>query len=153
MRLLLLICLLFCFSQCQKESLLIPFENETLSLDFQLSEPYVIRKHSFQISIYTLQDANNLSKRKAIKDRCTIWVEKLPYELMIPFAKSEWDSLKQNKTKIYVSLDWDSDGNGMYCNGDLVLDNQLQFPLLELDKSRHTLYLKKQVTGDNCKRR
>lgn len=93
-----------------------------------------------------------MSKKKAIKDICTIWVEKLPYELMIPFAKSEWDSLKQNKTKIYVSLDWDSDGNAMYCNGDLVLDNQLQFSLLDLDKSRHTLYLKKQVIVDNCKR-
>lgn len=77
---------------------------------------------------------------------------KLPYELTISFAKSEWDSLKQNKTKIYVSLDWNSDGNGMYCNGDLVLDNQLQFPLLEHDRSRHTLCLKKQVAGDNCKK-
>ena len=87
---LLFTCLLFCFSQFQKISLLIPFEKETLSLDFKQSEPYVIRKYSFQISIYTLQDENNLSKKKAIKDRCTIWVEKLQYELTIPFAKPEW---------------------------------------------------------------
>jgi len=57
---------------------------------------------------------------------CYFWTWTLQFEASLSITKEKWESYASSEKDFYVSIRWDSDGNGVYCNRDLVLDYQIK---------------------------
>jgi hypothetical protein len=140
-RLLFIICLSLCFVQCYpEESLHAPLPKKNLHLYFQATESCPTLHGHFQVQIHTKD--SDTQKRTLIKESY-FWTKTLPFEASLPIIEEKWDSFSTSDEVFYVSIRWDSKGNGIYCDGDLVLDYQIKDPKVLLQEKQQKVYLKK----------
>jgi hypothetical protein len=85
---------------------------------------------------------SDTQKRTLIKESY-FWTKTLPFEASLPIIEEKWDSFSTSDEVFYVSIRWDSKGNGVYCDGDLVLDYQIKDPKVLLQEKQQKVYLKK----------
>jgi hypothetical protein len=110
-------------------------ENE-VNISFESSASLNISNTKLAISVYgydyMLADAPaTLITRQHIQvsEIPTTFSLRLPqdsYKLIMP------ESTKEN-SKFYLSLDWDSDNNGVICNGDITFDFDKKFPSINTE--------------------
>ncbi|MGB2297999.1 MAG: hypothetical protein ACPH4N_03485 [Flavobacteriaceae bacterium] len=141
MRLLFIFCLSLCFVQCYpEESFYSPLPKKNLHLYFQSTESCPILHGHFQVRIHAI-DPN--TKEKMLLKEDYFWTRTLPFEASLPITEEKWESYASSEKDFYVSIRWDSDGNGVYCNGDLVLDYQIKDAKVLLQEKLQKVYLKK----------
>ena len=141
MRLLFIFCLSLCFVYCHpEESFYYPLPKKNLHLYFQSTEHCSILHGHFQVRIHAI-DPN--TKEKMLLKECYFWTRTLQFEASLPITEEKWESYASSEKDFYVSIRWDSDGNGVYCNGDLVLDYQIKDAKVLLQEKLQKVYFKK----------
>ena len=74
-------------------------------------------------------------------------ISKLPNSLILKIPKDSFELIKSNKTKetslFYIGVDWDSNNNEKIDTGDISLDFDKGFPILDLEtKNIQTFFMK-----------
>lgn len=80
---------------------------------------------------------------------------KVPFTVKIKIPKNAADSIEHinNKAnaKYYLNIEWDSDGNGKKCNGDISIDFNTKFPEISLESNeKQIIFLKKLTSSTPC---
>ena len=82
------------------------------------------------------------------------WRNTLPIDVIMPIKQSRIDSFQDKEIahpiRYYLKLQWDSDGNGKLCRGDLGFDYQMCLPDVILKEKRQKLYLKTKPDLMHC---
>ena len=150
MRLLLIFLIALPSIQCSKEPLYEPVEKQYFDFELQTSHYYQIRRGTFQVRLIEVI-SDGVSKSSVIQiANDSFFANKLPFKGSFSFTQAVWDSLTKNNKSYFIDIKWDSDGNGSYCNGDLIVDSELEFPQLKLSEKKKRFYLKERTHGVLC---
>ena len=132
---------------CYKEPLYTPTPQKKLTFYVQSTTPYAIRHGHFRLQLMAsvqTQSGKHI-ENKVLKEQY-YWRNSLPFDIIMTIKQSRIDSLQNIETDhritYYLKLQWDSDGNGKFCRGDLGFDYQMCLPDVTLTEKRQKLYLK-----------
>lgn len=118
---------------------------ENIKLEFSGAENFVIKNPKLKISLYGADE-------KLADAPATLITEKEYEQNSVPFiidlpvpkdAESKINPKPSGPAKYYVTISWDSDGNGKADErGDIFIDYDKQFPNVKLTNEPQKIYLK-----------
>lgn len=120
--------------------------NQTIVVNFSGSEKFDIKNSDLKIGLFAI--SKNIADAPA-----TLIVEKnikkteIPFEVDLELPANHIGlikpEVKENEPiKYYVTVAWDSDGNGVIEKGDIGIDFDKKFPYVELSDEVQEVYLK-----------
>lgn len=73
--------------------------------------------------------------------------EKIPFTIELPVPNNPESLIKPevkkgDPVKYYVTINWDSDGNGVEDKGDIVIDYDKKFPTIDINQDHQQIFLK-----------
>ncbi len=118
---------------------------ENLNIQFTGTEDFEIKNPKVKVSLYAhdplLADVPAVLITEQEYEETTI-----PFTINMPVPKdamSDMDPKKKDRMKYYVSIEWDSDGNGKVGDKrDIYIDHDKEFPNVKLNGEQQTVYLK-----------
>lgn len=120
-------------------------EEQHITLNFLGTAPMNVKQPEFTISIFgydpLLEDhPASLIVKEAFE------ATEVPFTLRIPIPEnpsSKIDGLRNEEdARYYLNLEWDSDGNGIICEGDIGIDYNAKIPNLDLEsQEEQNIYL------------
>jgi len=119
--------------------------SENLKLEFTGSEKFSIKNPKLKVSLYAhdplLADAPATLITEQEYEETSI-----PFTINMPVPKdsdSKIDPKIKDRVKYYVSIEWDSDGNGKAGEKrDIYIDHDKEFPNVKLNGEPQKIYLK-----------
>ncbi|RQO40911.1 hypothetical protein DBR39_07065 [Chryseobacterium sp. KBW03] len=119
--------------------------SENIKLEFSGAENFTIKNPKLKVSLYGMDE-------KLADAPATLITEKEYEQKSVPFtidlpvpkdAESKINPKPAGPAKYYVTISWDSDGNGKADEkGDIFIDYDKQFPNVKLSSEPQKLYLK-----------
>lgn len=119
--------------------------SENLKIEFSGTENFTIKNPKLKVSLYGMDE-------KLADAPATLITEKEYEQKSVPFtidlpvpkdAESKINPKPVGPTKYYVTVSWDSDGNGKADEkGDVFIDYDKQFPNVKLTSEPQKIYLK-----------
>jgi hypothetical protein len=119
---------------CEEEE-----NNISIHLELVSSETFKIINTEFEIQVYgydsSFQDvpATLIARRKFKSTQ-------LPFALSMEIPKNAVELIEhinhENNAKFFLYIDWDSDNNGIICNGDISVDYSNNFQNISIDTSK-----------------
>jgi hypothetical protein len=120
-------------------------DSENIKLEFSGAENFTIKNPKLKVSLYGMDE-------KLADAPATLITEKEYEQKSVPFtidlpvpkdAESKINPKPAGPAKYYVTISWDSDGNGKADEkGDIFIDYDKQFPNVKLSSEPQKLYLK-----------
>lgn len=118
---------------------------ENLKLEFTGTDHFTIKNPKLKVSLYghdpLLADAPAILITEKEYEQTSV-----PFTINLPVpedAASRFDPKAADRIKYYVSLEWDSDGNGKAGEKrDIYIDHDKEFPNVKLDGEQQKIYLK-----------
>jgi hypothetical protein len=104
-----------------------------------------ISQSKFSVSIYGY-DPNYQDVPASLIILKEFKTSNLPYSFKMDIPKDAYKKIKylndKKYAKYYLTIDWDSNGTGQRCDGDLFIDYVKEFPSIELDTdNKHLIFL------------
>jgi len=119
--------------------------SENLKIEFSGTENFTIKNPKLKVSLYGMDE-------KLADAPATLITEKEYEQKSVPFtidlpvpkdAESKINPKPAGPAKYYVTISWDSDGNGKADEkGDIFVDYDKQFPNVKLSSEPQKIYLK-----------
>lgn len=119
--------------------------SENIKLEFSGTENFTIKNPKLKVSLYGMDE-------KLADAPATLITEKefeqktVPFTIDLPVpkdAESKINPKPAGPAKYYVTISWDSDGNGKADEkGDVFIDYDKQFPNVKLTNEPQKIYLK-----------
>ncbi|KAB1232856.1 hypothetical protein C1634_014055 [Chryseobacterium viscerum] len=119
--------------------------SENIKLEFSGTDNFTIKNPKLKVSLYGMDE-------KLADAPATLITEKEYEQKSVPFtidlpvpkdAESKINPKPAGPAKYYVTISWDSDGNGKADEkGDIFIDYDKQFPNVKLSSEPQKLYLK-----------
>ncbi|WP_426482664.1 hypothetical protein [Chryseobacterium sp. R2ACT005] len=119
--------------------------SENLKIEFSGTENFTIKNPKLKVSLYGMDE-------KLADAPATLITEKEYEQKSVPFtidlpvpkdAESKINPKPAGPAKYYVTISWDSDGNGKADEkGDIFVDYDKQFPNVKLSNEPQKIYLK-----------
>ncbi|TZG00349.1 hypothetical protein FW781_02075 (plasmid) [Chryseobacterium panacisoli] len=119
--------------------------SDNLKIEFSGTENFTIKNPKLKVSLYGLDE-------KLADAPATLITEKeyeqksVPFTIDLPVPKdavSKINPKPAGPAKYYVTISWDSDGNGKADEkGDVFIDYDKQFPDVKLNSEPQKIYLK-----------
>ncbi|MDR3022805.1 hypothetical protein [Chryseobacterium sp.] len=119
--------------------------SDHIKIEFSGTENFTIKNPKLKVSLYGMDE-------KLADAPATLITEKEYEQKSVPFtidlpvpkdAESKINPKPAGPTKYYVTISWDSDGNGKADEkGDLFIDYDKQFPNVKLNNETQKIYLK-----------
>ncbi|UKB77320.1 hypothetical protein [Chryseobacterium sp. MEBOG07] len=119
--------------------------SENIKLEFSGTDNFTIKNPKMKVSLYGMDE-------KLADAPATLITEKeyeqksVPFTIELPVpkdAESKINPKPAGPAKYYVTISWDSDGNGKADEkGDIFIDYDKQFPNVKLSSEPQKLYLK-----------
>eukprot|EP01083_Nonionella_stella_P293303 997434_1 len=125
---------------CNQNYIFIEFTATDCSSDcFEIINP------NFNITVYGY-DPNMADVSASIITRQSFTADQVPFALNITLPQDTYTLIDPptdtNSAKYYLHLNWDSDGNGQRCEGDLSFNYDALFPTVDVTTlQKQTLYL------------
>lgn len=121
-------------------------DQKNVKIEFTGTDTFNIKNAKLKISLYGI--SANLSDAPA-----TLITEKeieqktVPFTIDLPVPANASSLIKPavkegEPVKYYVTINWDSDGNGKEEKGDIVIDYDKKFPNITIDETTQQVYLK-----------
>eukprot|EP01083_Nonionella_stella_P316372 1146777_1 len=109
------------------------------------SDCFEIINPNFNITVYGY-DPNMADVSASIITRQSFTADQVPFALNITLPQDTYTLIDPptdtNSAKYYLHLNWDSDGNGQRCEGDLSFNYDALFPTVDVTTlQKQTLYL------------
>lgn len=118
---------------------------ETLKIEFSGTDAFTIKNARLKVSLYGMD-------KKLADAPATLITEQeyeqksIPFTINLPIpenAESKINPKPAGPAKYYVTISWDSDGNGKADQkGDIFIDYDKQFPNVKLNNETQKIYLK-----------
>ncbi|MDR6462328.1 hypothetical protein [Chryseobacterium sediminis] len=118
---------------------------ENIKIEFSGTDNFTIKNALLKVSLYGMDE-------KLADAPATLITEKeyeqksIPFTINLPIpkdAESKINPKPVGPAKYYVTISWDSDGNGKADEkGDIFIDYDKQFPTVKLNNETHKIYLK-----------
>ncbi|MDH6253905.1 putative lipoprotein YbaY [Chryseobacterium sp. H1D6B] len=132
-------------SQAKTEKVSPPDNQENLNLEFTGTDHFKIKNPKLKVSLYghdpLLADAPAVLITEKEYEKNSV-----PFTINLPVPKDaskHFDPKDAGRIKYYVSIEWDSDGNGKVNDKeDIYIDHDKQFPNVKLNGEQQKVYLK-----------
>lgn len=118
---------------------------ENIKIEFSGTDNFTIKNALLKVSLYGMDE-------KLADAPATLITEKeyeqksIPFTINLPIpkdAESKINPKPAGPAKYYVTISWDSDGNGKADEkGDIFIDYDKQFPTVKLNNETQKIYLK-----------
>jgi hypothetical protein len=121
--------------------------DEHLKVEFIGSTPLTITNKEAKVQLYAI--AENIADVPAsLLEEKTITESEVPFTVDFVLPKDHKLHIKpaaaiHEVIKYYVTVKWDSDGNGKVEKGDITIDYDRQFPYVALGAGKQQVYLTK----------
>lgn len=120
-------------------------DSKTVKIEFSGIENFTVKNPKFKVSLYGT-DPNLADAPATLITEKEFEQKSIPFTIDLPVpedADSRITPKPSGPVKYYISLDWDSDGNGKSNEkGDLFIDHDKQFPTVTLNNETQKIYLK-----------
>lgn len=118
---------------------------ESLKLEFTGTDKFTIKNPKLKVSLYA-HDPLKMDASAILITTKEYEQTSVPFTIDLPVpenAASRIDSKDADRMKYYVSLEWDSDGNGKAGEKrDIYIDHDKEFPNVKLNGEPQKIYLK-----------
>lgn len=120
-------------------------KGDSLSVEFIGSTPLNIKNPEGKVQLYAV--AENIADVPAtLLEEKNIQQSGVPFTIDFVLAKDHKSHIKpvvaaHEGIKYYVTVKWDSDGNGKVEKGDITIDYDRQFPNVKLGAGKQQVYL------------
>lgn len=145
---LLLFITLSIFTSCEKDE-----ENLQIKVEFIGSESYEIVNPEFEVQVYGY-DPNYEDFPDTIITRQKFNSTVIPFIFKIEIPENAADKIEyiseKKDAQYYMYIEWDSDGNGQRCNGDLSIDYDAKFPRIFINKTEAQEISMKTLDSTSC---
>ncbi len=119
--------------------------SENLKLEFSGAENFTIKNPKLKISLYGMDEKLADAPASLITEK-EFEQKSVPFTIDLPIpkdAESKINPKPAGPAKYYVTISWDSDGNGKADEkGDIFIDYDKQFPNVKLNNETQKIYLK-----------
>jgi len=119
--------------------------SETLTIEFSGTENFTIKNPKLKVSLYGMDEKLADAPASLITEK-EFEQKSVPFTIDLPVpkdAESKINPKPAGPAKYYVTISWDSDGNGKADEkGDIFIDYDKQFPNVKLNKETQKIYLK-----------
>lgn len=118
---------------------------DSLTVEFIGSTPLNIKNPEGKVQLYAV--AENIADVPAtLLEEKSIQQATVPFTIDFVLSKDHKSLIKpalaaHEKVKYYVTIKWDSDGNGKVENGDITIDYDRKFPNVQLGAGKQQVYL------------
>ncbi|KFF21901.1 hypothetical protein [Chryseobacterium sp. JM1] len=120
-------------------------DSNTVKIEFSGTESFTIKNPKLKVSLYGA-DPNLADAPATLITEKEFEQKSIPFTIDLPVpkdAESRISPKPSGAVKYYISLDWDSDGNGKSNEkGDIFIDHDKQFPTVTLNNETQKVYLK-----------
>jgi len=118
---------------CEKDE-----ENINIKVELISSESIEIINSEFDVQVYGY-DPNFQDVPATLITHKKFNSTQIPFILKIEIPENAADIIEyindKNDAKYYLNIDWDSDGNGKICNGDISIDFNASYPDIFINKT------------------
>ncbi|MGX5684210.1 hypothetical protein ACWKWW_06580 [Chryseobacterium cucumeris] len=118
---------------------------ETLKLEFSGTDAFTITNARLKVSLYGMDEKLADAPATLITEQ-EYEQKSIPFTINLPIpedAESKINPKPAGPAKYYVTISWDSDGNGKSDEkGDIFIDYDKQFPNVKLNNETQKIYLK-----------
>jgi len=119
--------------------------SENIKLEFSGTENFTIKNPKLKISLYGMDEKLADAPASLITEK-EFEQKSVPFTIDLPVpkdAESKINPKPAGPAKYYVTISWDSDGNGKADEkGDIFIDYDKQFPNVKLNNETQKIYLK-----------
>ncbi len=119
--------------------------SEALKLEFSGTESFTIKNPKLKVSLYGMDERLADAPATLITEK-EFEQKSVPFTIDLPVpkdAESKINPKPAGPAKYYVTISWDSDGNGKADEkGDIFIDYDKQFPNVKLNNETQKIYLK-----------
>lgn len=119
--------------------------SEALKLEFSGAENFTIKNPKLKVSLYGMDEKLADAPASLITEK-EFEQKSVPFTIDLPVpkdAESKINPKPAGPAKYYVTISWDSDGNGKADEkGDIFIDYDKQFPNVKLNNETQKIYLK-----------
>lgn len=119
--------------------------SENIKLEFSGTENFTIKNPKLKVSLYGMDEKLADAPASLITEK-EFEQKSVPFTIDLPVpkdAESKINPKPAGPAKYYVTLSWDSDGNGKADEkGDIFIDYDKQFPNVKLNNETQKIYLK-----------
>lgn len=118
---------------------------ETLTIEFSGTDAFTIKNARLKVSLYGMDEKLADAPATLITEQ-EYEQKSIPFTINLPIPKdveSKINPKPAGPAKYYVTISWDSDGNGKADQkGDIFIDYDKQFPNVKLNNETQKIYLK-----------
>ncbi|WP_454045616.1 hypothetical protein [Chryseobacterium sp. Marseille-Q8038] len=119
--------------------------SENIKLEFSGTENFTIKNPKLKVSLYGMDEKLADAPASLITEK-EFEQKSVPFTIDLPVpkdAESKINPKPAGPAKYYVTISWDSDGNGKADEkGDIFIDYDKQFPNVKLNNETQKIYLK-----------
>ncbi|WP_426478725.1 hypothetical protein ACP3T3_04490 [Chryseobacterium sp. CBSDS_008] len=119
--------------------------SENLTIEFSGAENFTIKNPKLTVSLYGMDEKLADAPASLITQK-EYEQKSVPFTIDLPVpkdAESKINPKPAGPAKYYVTISWDSDGNGKADEkGDIFIDYDKQFPNVKLNNEPQKIYLK-----------
>ncbi|BFO68152.1 YbaY family lipoprotein [Chryseobacterium sp. S0630] len=119
--------------------------SENLKIEFSGAENFTIKNPKLKVSLYGMDEKLADAPASLITEK-EFEQKSVPFTIDLPVpkdAESKINPKPAGPAKYYVTISWDSDGNGKADEkGDIFIDYDKQFPNVKLNNETQKIYLK-----------
>ncbi|MDR4950680.1 hypothetical protein REB14_00620 [Chryseobacterium sp. ES2] len=119
--------------------------SENLKIEFSGVENFTIKNPKLKVSLYGMDEKLADAPASLITEK-EFEQKSVPFTIDLPVpkdAESKINPKPAGPAKYYVTISWDSDGNGKADEkGDIFIDYDKQFPNVKLNNETQKIYLK-----------
>ncbi|MBB6330396.1 hypothetical protein HNP24_001346 [Chryseobacterium sediminis] len=119
--------------------------SDNLKIEFSGTENFTIKNSKLKVSLYGMDERLADAPATLITEK-EYEQKSVPFTIDLPVpkdAESKINPKPAGPAKYYVTISWDSDGNGKADEkGDIFIDYDKQFPNVKLNNETQKIYLK-----------
>ncbi|ASK31729.1 hypothetical protein CEY12_17120 [Chryseobacterium sp. T16E-39] len=131
----------------KKEAIADKASNEkNVKIEFTGTDNVIPKNAKLKVSLYGLQ-SNMADVPASLITEKEYTQEKIPFTIDLPVPNNPESLIKPevkkgDPLKYYVTISWDSNGNGVEDKGDIVIDYDKKFPTIDINENVQQIFLK-----------